>query len=490
MNKKILNFIKVLFISLLLAACSTNSKGVIQYYVDGHLYHEQSFNDFNEIELPDNPTKNNCDFAGWYWDENVWKQPATMQSILNKSLSDPLKLYGKWDVFYNVNFDGKGGVYVSGDTEQRVASGESAVAPVFTKDGYILSWSTSLDNITSNLTIDAVWTAAVYYDVVFDGNGGTLFSSNATQRIAKGDSAVAPDFRKYGYSLGWDKSFSNITSDLNVKAIWTKVIADKYTVTFNPNNGEIILGNTIQEIAKGGSAVAPTLTKIGYELSWDKSFTNITNDIKVNAIWTKKNDVTVTFNGNGGQLLTGEEVQTIKYGADAIVPTYTKTGYFLTWDKSFNKVTNDITVTAIWNSKSSSTMTSLSIGTFIDAAYDSINDKIAVIKTTSLVIYNASNMSVAATFTFLNTPKCLDVDNGRAVVGFGTSNQFQIYDLASNSLFRTVTTTIPVSYLVVDGDMIIYTQYNQHCDLYFYNLISEEIIYMSWSVYQPRLAIN
>lgn len=48
---------------------------------------------------------------------------------------------------------------------------------------------------------------------------------------------------------------------------------------------------------------------------------------------------TITFNGNGGTLRSGEAIQTIKTGGGVIAPVYTKEGYTLSWDKDFNKIT-------------------------------------------------------------------------------------------------------------------------------------------------------
>ncbi len=61
----------------------------------------------------------------------------------------------------------------------------------------------------------------------------------------------------------------------------------KYTVTFNLNGGELISGDLVQEVRKGEAAVAPVVEMERYDLSWDRNFTNVTEDITVNAIWEK-----------------------------------------------------------------------------------------------------------------------------------------------------------------------------------------------------------
>ena len=101
--------------------------------------------------------------------------------------------------------------------------------------------------------------------------------------------------------------------------------------------------------------------KPGYTLSWDADYTNITEDMVINAVWTKKD------NGNGGGttiIVTpsettkytvtfkdrGEVIKTekVKSGEAAEYPFITRNGYKLSWDKDFSKITADITVNAVW----------------------------------------------------------------------------------------------------------------------------------------------
>ena len=71
----------------------------------------------------------------------------------------------------------------------------------------------------------------VYYTVRFLDKDGKEITS---QRIAAGQSATAPaapDVEGYRFN-GWDKTFDNVTEDLNVRAIYVK-IGDKVTYTIN-----------------------------------------------------------------------------------------------------------------------------------------------------------------------------------------------------------------------------------------------------------------
>lgn len=57
----------------------------------------------------------------------------------------------------------------------------------------------------------------------------------------------------------------------------------------------------------------------------------------------------VTFDGNGGTLISGVEIQTVKSPDEIKVPTYEKFGYnFDGWDKDITKVFSTTTITAKW----------------------------------------------------------------------------------------------------------------------------------------------
>ena len=62
-----------------------------------------------------------------------------------------------------------------------------------------------------------------------------------------------------------------------------------------------------------------------------------------------KKSYTVTFDLNGGTLISGDLEQKVTQGKSANPPKTTKDGcYFLQWSASYREVTKDITVKAIW----------------------------------------------------------------------------------------------------------------------------------------------
>lgn len=114
------------------------------------------------------------------------------------------------------------------------------------------------------------------YTVRFLSDTGTLLSS---QEVMYGSAAKAPTMpERPGYKLTWSSGFSNVVSDLTVTATYVRV----YTVTFVDGYQD---KTATAQVEYGKAATAPKWTLSGYSLKWDKSFSNITGDLTVNAIW-------------------------------------------------------------------------------------------------------------------------------------------------------------------------------------------------------------
>lgn len=78
---------------------------------------------------------------------------------------------------------------------------------------------------------------------------------------------------------------------------------------------------------------------------WDKSFSRVTSDMTVTAQYRDRNNVTITFKDYSGLILG---TTTIKEGKNATAPvTPTRDGYrFTGWSSSLSNVTSNKTVTA------------------------------------------------------------------------------------------------------------------------------------------------
>lgn len=122
------------------------------------------------------------------------------------------------------------------------------------------------------------------YEVTFDLNGGTLVSGETTQEVKEGEAAVAPEVEMENHTLSWDSDFSEVTGDMTVTAQWEQTA---FTVTFDLNGGTLVSGETTQTVEKGQAAKAPEVEMERHALTWDKDFSNVTEDMTVTAQWER-----------------------------------------------------------------------------------------------------------------------------------------------------------------------------------------------------------
>ena len=144
------------------------------------------------------------------------------------------------------------------------------------------------------------------FKVTFNGNGGTLVDGVEVQEIKEGEKVKEPKYEKEGYTLSWDKDFTNITEDTTISAIWT---ANIYNVTFVLNGGENLEGGNVKEYTYDAPTSLPTPIRVGYTFAgWKKgslegealidgaTFKH-TASFNAYAVWTA-NTYTVTFDVN------------------------------------------------------------------------------------------------------------------------------------------------------------------------------------------------
>ena len=122
---------------------------------------------------------------------------------------------------YTVTFNLRGGELVSGEAVQKVKAGESAVPPVFQKEGYVFTgWSGSYTDIVADTMLTAKWEKAC--EVSFEANGGNL-TGETKQVVAAGETPIEPSAEREGYSFGgWDPELSAVWHDTVFTAQWNK----------------------------------------------------------------------------------------------------------------------------------------------------------------------------------------------------------------------------------------------------------------------------
>jgi uncharacterized repeat protein (TIGR02543 family) len=153
-------------------------------------------------------------------------------------------------------------------------------------------------------------------------------------------------------------------SRINMGAYGNTVYASKSyvskTVTFVAGTSGTLTGTAIQTVAQGGNCSAVTaVPNTGYHfVNWTGDYTGIDNPLTLTNVTANKsvtanfaiNTYTVTFDlvGKGTRSGGGDLSQTVNHGSGATVPTVSSnTGWIFTgWDKAFNNITGNTTVTA------------------------------------------------------------------------------------------------------------------------------------------------
>ena len=347
--------IKILFMMILvitLFACS--SKVVVEFETNGgNEIHKVEIEKGTDFVLPEAPEKEGYNFVGWYLDAEFSKEYKSIDD-----LKGTIKLYAKWEEIkkYTVEFknvDLNSIEVIDGDKITKPAD------PV--KDGFVfIGWYSdeALETVydfntlvTENLTLYAKFEKEVVkYNVKFLGfNGEELGTISVVEGedVPENSIPVAPIVEGYEF-IGWDKELFDITSDLEINAVYEKLI-EKFKVIFKDKDGNVI---SEQEVELGKNAIEPEIPEYeGYEfISWDNSFENVNNNIEINAVYDliKYN---VTIETSTGEIIKVIEVE---YGStlEDITPLDIDGYVFVGWSEENVVVKSDMTLVALYEAMS------------------------------------------------------------------------------------------------------------------------------------------
>lgn len=212
------------------------------------------------------------------------------------------------------------------------------------RDADFLKPLTKDSKVKNGDTVYVKWTINSYTVTFMDGK--TVLK---TEKVQHGSAATAPEVPEQDGKTfkGWDKDFSNVTSDLTINAVYD---VDTFTVTFK--DGEKVLET--QTVEYEAAATAPDTARLSppegmHFAKWDKDFSKVTEDIEVSAVY-EINFYTVIFK-NGETTL---KIEKVKHGDSATPPNNppdTPTAKFVGWDESFDNVTSDLIVNAKFETK-------------------------------------------------------------------------------------------------------------------------------------------
>ena len=208
----------------------------------GSLEESQTVKRNDKVTMPDIPTKEGCDFVGWYYGAIAWK-------FDEYTVRKDMTLTAKWRT---------SACSVSFSTGVESLDAGAQYAPVYVayggvvkstpkkpvREGFVFSgwyvdgveWDPTAP-VYENILVEAGWNKI--HTVTFDCGGVTTVDS---QGVEFGKTAKAPDVSDVithkligWYVNGEEWSFNNpVEGDMTVTAVWKRV----YWISFNTNGGE------------------------------------------------------------------------------------------------------------------------------------------------------------------------------------------------------------------------------------------------------------
>jgi len=338
---------------------------VIKFDSDGgSSVSEQNVNAGDLLQKPQDPTKKDHRFIGWYNGNTEWNFGV------NRAM-DHMTLKAKWEPYstYTVTFDSNGGTAVPA---QYIVEGSKASLPTPpTKenskflgwyDGNIL-WNFDGNTVMSNITLTAKWELIPTFTVTFDSNGGSQVESQYIEQGGKATEPQTPDRTQLSRFLGWyygdvKWSFDTVLTDnITLVAKWENI----YKISFNTDGAGEIPYVYVDE----GKAIPPqeiptkeNFRFVGWyvgDVAWSFASNLVFSDLTLTAKWEPIPTYTVSFDTVGG--INDIPVQNVAEGGKVTEPSIPKKdkhrfdGWYLDgklWDFQENKVTNSITLTAKW----------------------------------------------------------------------------------------------------------------------------------------------
>ena len=154
---------------------------------------------------------------------------------------------------YSVKFLNEDGSQIG--EEQTVEYGKGATAPKApTKEGYTFKgWDKDFTKVNTNLEVKPIFEINKY-SVKFLNEDGSQIGEEQTVEYGKG--ATAPKApTKEGYTFkGWDKQFNVITSNMEIKAVFTK--------NEQPNTGDVSNNTALLLVLFASMGIGLTLKKV------------------------------------------------------------------------------------------------------------------------------------------------------------------------------------------------------------------------------------
>ena len=181
---------------------------------------------------------------------------------------------------YTVKFLDKDGKELKSAEVEFGKDAEAPEAPVV--EGYTFkSWDKEFTQVKADLEVKALYEVNKYMVKFLDKDGKEL----STVEVEYGKAAEAPEAPVVEGFLfkSWDKEFTQVKADLEVKALY-EVVIKKYTVKFLDKDGKELKSVEVEEGKAAEAPTAPTVEGFTFK-SWDTEFTQVKADLVVKAVY-------------------------------------------------------------------------------------------------------------------------------------------------------------------------------------------------------------
>ncbi len=376
MRKKLLLIILTVALAVCTLGLTACGGGVnnfkLSFIVDDEVYATIETTGNEIVTIPNNPTKDNYIFEGWYWDNDIWEKPFTANSLLDAPISSDMKVYAKFKInSFTVTWKNYDGTVL--ETDKNVPYGtmpsfdkSNPTKPATAQYTYTFSdWDKDISAVTGDVTYTAEYSSVVNkYTVTWKNYDGTVLETDTNVGYGTTpsyDSATPTQTAtaQYTYTFsGWHKEISAVTGDATYIAEFNSFV-NKYAVTWKNYDGTVLETDLDVSYGTTPSYGGETPEKVGdaqysYTFSgWSPEVVAVTGDTVYTAQFTQTtNTYTVTWKNYDGTVL--ETDLDVVYGAnpsyDGEQPTRSTDIYyaytFNGWEPEKTAVSSDVVYVA------------------------------------------------------------------------------------------------------------------------------------------------
>lgn len=303
---------------------------------------------------PADPEMDGYVFIGWknettteYDDDAYLKIPAIGDTYL--------EFTAQWEEIpaaptYTVRFYGKDGSQLI--ETQSIEEGQNATPPTAPEVSgfHFVGWDKAYTTIKANVDITALYGEDnKTWTVTYKNWDGTDLG---TEQVNDGEAAQGVIATREGYTfVGWSEDISSVKSNMTVTALFdVSVFTIIYTIDGVEIMGELVsygeMPTAYQAVEDQGK---PATEQYVYTFDhWNPAIVAATSDATYEAVFTPSlRQYLVTFQNWDHTFLSEQQVE---YGKAAQAPAEpAKEGYtFIGWDREFNNILANMTVTAVF----------------------------------------------------------------------------------------------------------------------------------------------